>query len=116
MPISVNFIPSERKFQRRLDPSGKLDYTVDWSQALGDSSISDVNTVLSPDSISAGLELSSQAIQGSTVTVRFEIASEDQEDPSFDPPDGVELPFKQTMTDSTGQIWELSFSIPVVQQ
>lgn len=116
MPISPSFIPQSRKLQRKLDPHGRLDYTIDWSEILNGSAIVERDTTLSAESIAAGLQIDAELTQGLETVVRFSIATEDQDDPAFDAPDGAELAFKQTVEDDTGQIWEFSFSIPVVQQ
>lgn len=117
MPISTSEVPSNRKFARQLDPNGELDYTVDWSNVLGNNTISSVTLTLSSAASTAGLEVvQSPAIDGSKTTFRLGVIASDHDNTSFDPPSGSELAFKLNMEDSAGQIWEFTFTVMVVQQ
>ena len=116
MPISVSEVPSNRKFDRKLDPSGELDYTIDWSNVLDSNTIDTVSTTLSTSASTAGLEILQESNDDTTSTIRLGVVSGQETNSSFDPPGGSELAFKQTMTDSAGQIWEFTFTVTVVQQ
>jgi hypothetical protein len=116
-PISVAEVPDNRKFARSLDPNGELDYTVDWSNVLGNNTIDTVSTTLSSAAQTAGLEIvTSASIDGSTTTIRLGVSNGNESNSSFDPPDGSDLAFSHTMTDSAGQVWEFTFVVNVVQQ
>jgi len=115
MPISTTDVPGNRVFQRKLDPHGKLDYTVDWSSILGSNEIVNVTNTLSAESQTAGLVIEAESDEGQTTTVRLSVDPEQQDDASFAPP-GLDLAFKTNMEDTTGQIWEFSYVVTVVNQ
>lgn len=116
MPISTTDVPQSRTFQRELDPHGRLDYTIDWANILGENNIVSVTTTLSAEAITAGLEIDAESTDGQTTTVRLSVESTQRDDEAFNAPFGIDLAFKQNLEDSTGQIWEFSYVVTVVQQ
>jgi hypothetical protein len=115
MALDVSNIPDERRFDRILDPNGELDYTVDWKNALGNQIIQSVSTTLSTTAQAAGIEIIEEAHTDTTATVRIGVVASDENATEFQHP-GTEYAFEMQMTDSDGQIWELSFAFTVSQQ
>ena len=116
MPISTTDVPPERKFDLELDPQGRLDYTIDWSTWLGNDDIEEAVVTLSPESSTAGLVIDSETSDAQTTTLRLSVDPANQDDATFDAPGGVELAFKYNLTDTSGQIWEFTYVVTVVQQ
>jgi hypothetical protein len=115
MALDVANIPDDRRFDRILDPNGELDYTVDWSKALGDLVIQSTKTTLSSTAQAVGLEIVDEQNGEQTATVRIGVVASDENATEFQHP-GTEYAFEMQMTDSDGQIWELSFAFTVSQQ
>lgn len=112
MPLLPSEVPSEQTFEEKLDPNGEIDFTVDWINVLDTLTIANVTNT---KSTASDIEFVAETNDDTTATVRIGIPDGSEGSTKFDPP-GDDQTFKQTMTDSDGQVWERTFKLTIVNR